>query len=330
MEAFFLPVFMLLFFFLIFVDIYRLHQLIVDIDLRPSLTQFLIIAMFTPIVLTTMNYYSQQENAYKLVTDHINTENIKFNNLKNKYIYLQMIIDDAKKNPTFYEKNTKFGSERFDNSVENFIKTFKEYEEIFNMFYINDHEIISRADSMSPVNFELYNLNIIFLSQLTNMYKTEHESKNFSIYFKTFEESYEKIEFKKIENLHTNLKNREEALLSYIKAVQAFYVFVGVLILYSIFRLILLYLKIHFIENILLNKIEKIHTIDAWTKAEQNVIYELKKYIFHIRSLDSISLRQIIKYKMNLWKFDKELSTIIHNEYIKKVENKCSILLKKI
>lgn len=312
---------------LIFLDIEKLHQFIVDIDLRPSMTQFLIVAFFTPILLITLQYYAQQENSYKLIAEHLNIENIKFFNLNNKYIELQNLIDDAKKDPAFYEKNPKFISDRFDNSIENLIKAFKEYEDTYNMIYLNDKDIVSTSDSY-PINFDVHYRNIIFLYQLTNIFQTEQKCKCVSIYLKSFEKAYKEIEFKKIENLHNDFQKIEKLSLKYIKYVEALFVLIGGLSIYMIFRFILLYLRFHYIENILLKKLEQINSIDTWTKSDQNIIFEIKKNMTKVKLLDSISLIQVVKFKRNFWTLDKKLSTIIENEKITKIENECAKKLK--
>lgn len=326
LEELFLPVMMVLFYLIIFFDLNRIHDLIVDIDLRPSMTQFLIVAIFTPIALMTMNYYTQQENLYTIIVDNSNIENIRYANLKNKYTAIEILIENAKKDSNFCEANPKFAADRFDNNVESLIKALTEYQEVFNMNYIGNDSMIF-ASINTPFNFDLYHLNIVFLRQVTNVFRTEYQYKYFSTYLGSFEESYKKIEFKKIEDLHKILQEKEQLSLRYIRSIQALYFALAAFMSYIFFRLMLLFLKFYYIEKILLNKLEKINSIDTWTSSEQNIILEMKKVFFHLECLNSSSLYQAIKFKLNLLKFDKALSKIIDSGNIKIAESRCAKLL---
>lgn len=294
--------------FVILFSLNILQDFITELDLKPSLTQFLMVAIFTPLLLISMQSYSkydQQQNNLRsdmeLTREKIRELNLKVHDINNTISILQR----WSKNPEIINKNIF----KLNHQVDELNSGIFDYVKIYNKLMSNESQ-----KAMSDHYFVNYDNQRRILKSILDF--TDPQQKNISSFdilriesfYERFMKVFKIIDQKEVDNYYDFqykiiVQNKIQVIYSTISSS------------FAIFLVFIYLLKAIYIENIVLNKLKKIKDEPLLSADERVVLIKIKKIIE--KRIQNRNL--FIKYffyvfsNIELLLLDKKLSSVIDN-----------------
>jgi len=249
-----------------------LQDLISEIDLKPSLTQLLIIAIFTPILLINMQNISKNVDIKKKLDDDIHLINLKHKELKSKISDVNntiQVLKIWKKNPSIRDSTVSKLNRKLDelNSI------FVSYSDLYQKILFTDSSQFVAKSYM--IDFESHQKILKSIVDITDLHKeniTQFDIFRVEQFYETFSKRFngdnpsrinQYYEFKKKLITQANIQ------ILYMVIVNAFFIFL----------LFVLLLKLIYIEKIILNKLNKIKDKKNLNDDEKEIISNIQYFL---------------------------------------------------
>ncbi len=293
--------------FLMLLSLKTLQDLISELDLKPSLTQFLMVAIFTPILLISMQFYSKYEEEQKNLHNDMLLTSVKIVEMKSKIRDVNSTInvlqtwskDREITNKTIFKLNRQLDD--LNNGLTDYISIYNKM-----MSYESSNLIVKQY----AMDFDKQQVILKSIIDLTSPQQSKLSS--FDIFrvdqfYKIFLEHFVLInqnQLKEYYEFENKIINQNKIQIIFSSIINSF----------AIFLIVIILLKAIYVEKILLHKLNKIKDKSWINDNEKIILIKIENILEQRIQNKTLSIKYFFSNLFNiimLLRLDKKLNSII-------------------